>query len=157
MADALLSVQVLLVEDDPGDELLVTAALREATTPVDVAVVPDGVEALAYLRRQGVYAHAACPDLVLLDLKLPKKSGLEVLEEMKNDPALRRTPVVILTTSFTPEDIVKAYDLQASAYLTKPEDLAEFEKVVTALREFCLGVMKFPPRQEPAKPQPGST
>jgi CheY-like chemotaxis protein len=146
MGDALVPKKVLLVEDDPGDELLVRAAVAEATTPVVLAVVPDGVHALAYLRRQDPYAAAVIPDLVLLDLKLPRKGGLEVLEEMKNDPALRRTPVVILTTSFTPEDVIRAYDLQASAYLVKPEELGEHEKVMRALREFCLGVMTFPPR-----------
>ena len=147
MHDTFFPVHVLLVEDDPGDELLVSAALAEATTPVELAVVPDGVEALAYLRRQGRYADAVFPDLVLLDLKLPRKSGMEVLEEIKSDPSLRRTPVVVLTTSFTPEDVIRAYDLQASAFLTKPDDLREYEKVVTALREFCLGVMKYPPSE----------
>ena len=146
MSQALYPVRVLLVEDDPGDELLVRTALDEATTSVELAVVEDGVEALAYLRRQGPYANVTFPDLVLLDLKLPRKSGMEVLEEMKNDPALRRTPVVILTTSYTPEDVINAYDLQASAYLSKPDDLQEYQKVMVALREFCLGVMKFPPR-----------
>jgi CheY-like chemotaxis protein len=146
MSQTLLPVRVLLVEDDPGDELLVRTALGEASTAVDLAVVADGVEALAYLRREGPYAKVTFPDLVLLDLKLPRKSGLEVLEEMKNDPALRRTPVVILTTSYTPEDVINAYDLQASAYLSKPDDLQQYQKVMIALREFCLGVMKFPPR-----------
>lgn len=146
MSETRSSVRVLLVEDDPGDELLVRTALRDSTTAVEVAVVPDGVEALAYLRRQGNYADAALPDLVLLDLKLPRKGGMAVLEEMKNDPELRRTPVVILSTAFTPEDVVNAYDLQASAYLVKPGDLQEYQKLMAALREFCLGVMKFPPR-----------
>ncbi len=145
-------VRVLLVEDNPGDELLVRTALAEATVPAEVALVPDGVKALEYLRRQGRYTGAVRPDLVLLDLKLPRKSGLEVLEEMKNDPALAAIPVVILTTSFTPGDVNRAYDLQASAYLTKPEDLGEYEKVMGALREFCLGVMRFPPRQDPPPP-----
>lgn len=90
---------------------------------------------------------------MLLDLKLPRKSGLEVLEEMKEDPALSAIPVVILTTSFTPQDVISAYDLQASAYLTKPDDLGEYHKVVAALREFCVGVMRFPPRQDAEVPQ----
>lgn len=153
MNDSFFPVHVLLVEDDEGDELLVLTALGESEMPVEVVVVPDGVEALAYLRRQGRYAEVPFPDLVLLDLKLPRKGGLEVLEEMKNDPALRRTPVIILTTSYTPEDVVRAYDLQASAYLTKPDDLGEYQQVMKTLTEFCLGVMRFPERQEEAAPQ----
>lgn len=150
MSDNVSPVHVLLVEDDAGDELLVSSAMSESPTPVELTVIPDGVEALAYLRRQGRYADAVYPDLVLLDLKLPRKGGMEVLEEMKKDPALRRTPVIILTTSYTREDVIRAYDLQASAYLTKPEDLPEYKHVMARLNEFCLGVMKFPPREEQA-------
>lgn len=153
MSDPLSPVRLLLVEDDPGDELLIQTALRECAARVDVTVVPDGVEALAYLRRQGDYADAAPPDLVLLDLKLPRKGGMEVLAEMKNDPALRRTPVVILTTSFAPEDIARAYDLQASAYLTKPEDLHEYQRLMAALSDFWLGVMTFPTREDEGNPR----
>jgi len=141
------SVVVLLVEDDPADVQLVREALQESRVPVHLHVVDDGVEALAYLRGQGVYADALLPDLILLDLKMPRKSGLEVLTEIKAGEMLRRIPVIILTTSDDPEDVLRAYDLQASAYITKPSDLDEFERVMSTIKDFCLTVVKLPPRE----------
>jgi two-component system, chemotaxis family, response regulator Rcp1 len=140
-------VEILLVEDDPADVRLVREALEGRSVPGNLNVVPDGVEALAYLRGQGEYAGALLPDLILLDLKMPKKSGLEVLAEVKADEALRHIPVIVLTTSDAPDDILRAYDLHASCFITKPADLAEFERVMNSLQDFCLTVMKLPPRK----------
>ena len=139
-------VEILLVEDDPADVQLAEEALKEARVPTHLSVVGDGAAALAYLRGEGEYTQVPLPDLILLDLKTPKKGGLEVLAEIKADKALRRIPVVVLTTSDAPEDIAKAYDLQASCYITKPADLEEFERVMNSLKEFCLTVVKLPPR-----------
>jgi CheY-like chemotaxis protein len=141
------TVEILLVDDDPADADLVQEALRESAVPSQVNVVPDGTEALAYLRGQGPYAAAILPDLILLDLKMPRKSGLDVLAEIKADEALRRIPVILLTRSDAPEDILKAYDLQASCYITKPQDLEEFQRVMNTLKEFCLTIVKLPPRR----------
>jgi len=141
------SVEILLVEDDPADVQLVREALQENRVPVCLNVVEDGVEALSYLRGQGKYATALLPDLILLDLKMPKKSGLEVLAEVKATDTLRRIPVIVLTTSDNPEDILKAYDLQASAYVSKPSDLEEFDRVMKTIKDFCLTVVKLPPRK----------
>jgi CheY-like chemotaxis protein len=142
-----LPVQILLVEDDPADVRLVQEALKEGRVASQLTVVKDGVEALAYLRGEGEYAQALLPDLILLDLKMPKKSGLEVLAEIKADETLRRIPVIVLTTSDAPEDIFKAYDLQASLYITKPADLGEFDRLMNSIRDFCLTVVKLPPRR----------
>ena len=138
-------VEILLVEDNPGDVDLVREALAEGGIPSSVNVVGDGVEALAYLRRQGAHAGAVLPDFMLLDLKLPKKGGLEVLAEMKADEAFRRIPVIVLSSSDAPEDVTRAYDLQASCYVTKPADLDEFERVMGTIRDFTLTVVKLPP------------
>jgi CheY-like chemotaxis protein len=140
-------VEILLVEDDPADVQLAQEGLREGGVPSRLWVVEDGVEALAFLRRQGKYAAATRPDLVLLDLKMPKRGGLEVLAEIKADRALRRIPVMVLTTSDAPEDILRAYDLQASWYITKPSDLDEFQRVMNSIKDFCLTVVKLPPRE----------
>jgi two-component system, chemotaxis family, response regulator Rcp1 len=139
-------VEILLVDDDPEDVELTREALAEGRVPSSVNVVADGVEALAYLRGEGRYANALLPDLILLDLRMPRKSGLEVLAEVKADPALRCIPVIVLTTSDAPEDVLKAYDLQASCFITKPSDLEEFQRVMNSLKEFCLTVVKLPPR-----------
>jgi two-component system response regulator len=139
-------VEILLVDDDPADVQLTQEALQEGHVSSNVNVVQDGVEALAYLRGEGKYATALLPDLIILDLKMPRKSGLELLGEIKADEALRRIPVIVLTTSDAPEDILKAYDLQASCYITKPADIAEFNRVMNAMKEFCLTVVKLPPR-----------
>jgi CheY-like chemotaxis protein len=140
-------VEILLVEDDPADVQLAQEGLHEGGVPSRLWVVEDGVEALAFLRRQGKYAAAARPDLILLDLKMPKRGGLEVLAEIKADRALRRIPVMVLTTSDAPEDILRAYDLQASWYITKPSDLDEFHRVMNSIKDFCLTVVKLPPRE----------
>ncbi len=138
-------LEILLVEDNPGDVELVREALGEEDIPHAVNVVGDGVEALSYLRGEGQYAGALLPDFVLLDLKLPKKGGLEVLAEMKADEILRRIPVIVLSSSDAPDDVLRAYDLQASCYVTKPSDLDEFERVMQTVRDFTLTVVKLPP------------
>jgi two-component system response regulator len=140
-------VEILLVEDNPGDIELVRDALRETPVDCNLNVVEDGVEALAYLHGAGPYQEVLLPDLILLDLKLPKKHGLEVLAEIKKDDVLRRIPTVVLSGSDAPEDLLKAYDLQASCYVTKPADLDEFVRVMNTLKDFCLTVVKLPPRE----------
>ena len=140
-------VEILLVDDDPDDVLLAREALREGSIPCRLTVVGDGVEALAYLRREGEYVQAVLPDLILLDLKMPRKSGLEVLAEIKADEALRSIPVIVLTTSDASDDVLKAYDLQASLYVTKPADIQEFDRVMNSIKDFCLTVVKLPPRK----------
>jgi chemotaxis family two-component system response regulator Rcp1 len=140
-------VNILMVEDDDADVRLAEEALRSAPVATHLTVVPDGEEALAFLRGQGNYASAFLPDLILLDLKMPKKNGFEVLADIKADELLRRIPVVVFTTSDAPEDILRAYDLQASCYITKPADLEEFERVMNSIKDFCLAVVKLPPRE----------
>ncbi len=137
-------IEILLVEDNPGDVRLTREALAEAKVRNRLAVVSDGVEALAYLRRQEPFSESPRPDLVLLDLNLPKKDGREVLAELKNDPALRRLPVVVLTTSSSEKDILESYDLHANCYITKPVDLDQFINVVTHIEDFWLTIVKLP-------------
>jgi len=137
-------VEVLLAEDNPGDVMLTKKALKRGKLANNLHVVTDGVEALAFLRHQGEYADAPRPDLVLLDLNMPRKDGQEVLEELKNDPELRRIPVVILTSSESEEDIVKSYELNANAYLTKPVDFDGFVEIVDRLEDFWFQVVKLP-------------
>ncbi|MGH7766890.1 MAG: response regulator [Candidatus Binatia bacterium] len=137
-------VEILLVEDNPGDVRLTKEALKEGNLLNRLSVVGDGMEALAFLRREGKFAGSARPDMILLDLNLPKKSGLEVLADVKADEDLRRTPVVILTTSQAEQDILKSYDLYANCYITKPVDLGEFMNVVKSIEEFWLTVVKLP-------------
>jgi CheY-like chemotaxis protein len=137
--------EILLVEDNPGDVRLTKEALKDAKVLNRLQVAKDGVEALAFLKRQGKHAKAVRPDLILLDLNLPKKDGREVLAEIKEDPELRRIPVVILTMSKAEEDIVKTYDLHANCYITKPVDLERFIEVVRAVEDFWLAVVKLPP------------
>jgi len=134
----------LLVEDNPGDVRLTEEALKEGKVINRLSVVPDGVEAIEYLRKRGDYASAATPDLVLLDLNLPKKDGREVLAEVKQDPDLRKIPVVVLTTSRDEQDILKSYDLHANCYITKPVDFEQFIRVVRAIEDFWLSVVKLP-------------
>lgn len=138
------SVEILLVEDNPGDARLTVEAMREAKLRNRMQVVEDGVEAMAFLRRQGRYAEAPRPDLILLDLNLPRKDGREVLAEVKSDPDLRRIPVVVLTTSRAEEDVLRAYDLHANCYVTKPVDLAQFMKIVSQIDEFWVKVVTLP-------------
>ena len=137
-------IEILLVEDNPGDVRLTSEALRDAKVRNHLTVARDGVEALAMLRREGVHAAVPRPDLILLDLNLPKKSGREVLEEVKQDAALKDIPVVILTTSQAERDIVESYRLHANAYVTKPVDLEQFLKVVHTIEEFWLEIVKLP-------------
>lgn len=139
------AVQMLLVEDNLGDIRLTEETLRDAKVMVNLHVVGDGVEAMAFLRKENKHANAPRPDLVLLDLNLPKKDGREVLAEMKQDPDLRRIPVVILTISNGQEDILKSYNLHANAYVTKPLNLEQFSKIVKAIEEFWFTVVKLPP------------
>jgi CheY-like chemotaxis protein len=139
-------VDILLVEDNPGDVRLTREALKEAKVRNELHVATDGVEALAFLRREGVHKKAVRPSLVLLDLNLPRKNGREVLAEMKEDPDLRRIPVVILTTSQAEQDIVKAYDLHVNCYINKPVDLEQFLQVVKSIEDFWLTLVKLPPQ-----------
>lgn len=138
-------VEILMVEDNPGDVRLTQEALKEGKMRNKMHVVEDGVEALAFLRREGQYADAPRPDLILLDLNLPRRNGREVLAEIKEDPDLRRIPVVILTISQAEEDIFKTYDLHANCYITKPVDLDQFIKVVKSIEDFWLTIVKLPP------------
>lgn len=139
-------IELLLVEDNPGDVRLTQEALREGKVRNHLHVAADGVEAMAYLRREGRHAQARQPDLILLDLNLPKKSGREVLAEIKEDPKLRRIPVVILTVSKAEEDVLKSYNLHANCYITKPVDLDQFLGVVKSIEDFWLTVVMLPPR-----------
>jgi CheY-like chemotaxis protein len=137
-------ISVLLVDDDPGDVLLVREAFEDHKVGNLLSVVSDGAEALQYVRREGSYDSATRPDLILLDLNLPRKSGIEVLEEIKSDPALCTIPVVVLTTSEAEEDIVRAYKLHANAYITKPVDFEQFTKIVHQIDDFFIGLVKLP-------------
>ncbi len=138
-------VEILLVEDNPGDVRLTREALREGKVRNNLNVAEDGVQALAYLRREGQYAGAARPDLILLDLNLPKKDGREVLAEIKQDPSLRHIPVVILSSSPAEQDIIRAYDLHANCYVTKPVDLDQFITVVKSIEDFWFTIVRLPP------------
>ena len=135
-------IEILLVEDNPGDIRLTKEALKDARVGNNLHVTMDGVEALAFLRKQGKHASAPRPDLILLDLNLPKKNGREVLEEIKAEDALRHIPVVILTTSQAEQDVVESYRLRANAYVTKPVDLDQFLKVVSSIEQFWLEIVK---------------
>lgn len=137
-------IEILLVEDDPGDTLIATEALEQSKVTNNLHSVSNGEEALAYLRRTGEFADAVRPDLVLLDLNLPRRDGREVLAEVKADPDLRRIPVVVLTTSQAEEDILRSYDLHANAYVTKPVDFQRFVDVVRQIDEFYFTVVRLP-------------
>jgi CheY-like chemotaxis protein len=138
------AIEILLVEDNAGDARLAMEALREAKVHNNLSWVTDGVEALAFLRHEGAYAAAPRPDLILLDLNLPRKDGREVLAEVKAEERLRRIPIVILTTSQAEEDIVKAYHLNANCYISKPVDLEQFMKVIKTIKDFWLTIVKLP-------------
>jgi len=138
-------IVILLVEDNPGDVDLARAAMEESKVRNILHTVGDGVEAMLFLRGKGKYAEAPRPDLVLLDLNLPKKDGREVLAEIKSDPDLMRIPVVILTISKDEEDILRSYNLHANCFITKPIDLNQFVKVVKAIEDFWLTIVKLPP------------
>jgi chemotaxis family two-component system response regulator Rcp1 len=138
-------IEILLVEDNPGDIRLTREGLKEGRIFNNLSVVEDGVEAMAFLRREGEYADAPHPDLILLDLNLPKKDGREVLKEIKSDPKLRRIPVVILTTSRAEEDIMGTYDQHANCYIIKPVDFDQFVNVVKTIEDFWLTIVRLPP------------
>lgn len=139
-------IEILMVEDNPADVRLTIEAFKDAKVLNKMNVVEDGEAVMAYLRHEGKYANARRPDLILLDLNLPKKDGRKVLAEIKADPDLKRIPVVVLTTSEDQKDILKAYDLHVNAYITKPVDLDQFIRIVEAVEDFWLSVVKLPPK-----------
>jgi chemotaxis family two-component system response regulator Rcp1 len=141
-----MPIEVLLVEDSPGDVRLTQEAFREANMSIHLHVASDGVEALAFLRRKGTHVHAPRPDLILLDLNLPKMDGREVLAHIKEDESLKTIPTVILTTSEAEVDIVKSYQLRANCYLSKPVQLEEFESLVKSINDFWLREVQLPQR-----------
>lgn len=139
------AIEILLVEDNPGDVRLTKEALKDSKLHNTLSVVEDGVEAMAFLRRQPPYEDAPRPDIILLDLNLPRKDGREVLEEIKNDADLRRIPVVVLTTSEDDSDILATYNLHANCYITKPVDLNRFITIVKNIENFWFSIVKLPP------------
>jgi two-component system, chemotaxis family, response regulator Rcp1 len=139
------AIEILLVEDNPGDVRLTTEALKDSKMHNNLSVVEDGVEAMEFLRREGRYADSPRPDIILLDLNLPRKSGREVLEEIKNDETLKRIPVVVLTTSQDEQDILATYNLHANCYITKPVDLSRFITIVKNIENFWFSIVKLPP------------
>ena len=139
-----LPIEILLVEDSPGDVRLTREAFKDGKVLNNLHVAKDGVEALAFLRREGEYAHAVRPNLILLDLNLPRKNGTEVLAEIKADPDLKRIPVVILTMSQAEEDILKTYNLHANCYIKKPVELNQFMEVVRAIEGFWMAIVELP-------------
>jgi len=144
MAEVAEVIDVLLVEDDPGDVLMTREAFEDYKVANALHVVGDGVEALRFLRREGEYTDAPTPDLVLLDLNLPRMDGREVLAQLKADPELRRIPVVVLTTSEAEEDVLRSYSLHANAYVTKPVDFDRFVQVVQQIDDFFVSVVRLP-------------
>jgi two-component system, chemotaxis family, response regulator Rcp1 len=144
-------VEILLVEDNPGDIRLTREILKGSKINNNLNVVMDGAEAIDYLRKKDKYKEAIRPDIILLDLNLPKKNGKEVLEEVKTDPDLRRIPVVVLTTSVAEQDILRTYDLHANCYITKPIDLDQFITVVKLIEDFWLTIVKLPNRSHSKK------
>jgi CheY-like chemotaxis protein len=136
--------EILLVEDSPGDVRLTREALKDAKVHVNLHVAPDGMEAMAFLKREGQYAGAPRPDMILLDLNLPRKDGREVLAEIKESPTLQCIPVIILTTSKSDEDVLRSYRLRANCYISKPVDLDGFLKVVKSIDDFWLSIVKLP-------------
>ncbi len=144
MSEPVAAIDVLLVEDDPGDVLMTREAFEDYKVHNNLWVVTNGVEAMAFLRREGEFADAPTPDLILLDLNLPKMDGREVLAAVKADPQLRSIPVVVLTTSEAEEDVVRSYSLHANAYVTKPVDFERFVSVVQQIDEFFVSVVRLP-------------
>ena len=143
-----MPIEVLLVEDSPGDVRLTQEAFREANKAIHLHVASDGVEAMAFLKREGVHARAPRPELILLDLNLPKMDGREVLAHIKEDPNLKTIPTVILTTSEAEADIVKSYQLQANCYLSKPVQLDAFEALMKSINDFWLTKVKLPQQRQ---------
>jgi len=146
MSHDMTVAEILLVEDSPADVRLTREALREAKVANNLTVVGDGVEALAYLRREGQHAGVTPPDLILLDLNLPKKDGRQVLAEIKADEDLKRIPVVVLTTSKADEDVFRAYGLHANCYICKPPDFEQFIKIVNSIEAFWFTMVRLPPK-----------
>lgn len=137
-------IEILLVEDNMGDIRLTQEAFKEGKVRNNMAIVMDGVEAMEYLRKQGKYADVKRPDVILLDLNLPKKDGREVLAEIKIDPSLKRIPVIVLTTSKAEEDILRSYDLHANCYIQKPVDFGQFIEVIISIEHFWLSIVTIP-------------
>jgi len=144
----MVPVEVLLVEDDPGDVMMTREAFAEHKLRNRLTVVSDGADALAYVRQEGIYAGVARPDLVLLDLNLPRRDGREVLAEMKSDPDLREIPIVVLTTSSAEEDVLASYRLHANAYVTKPVDFERFISAVRQIDDFFVSLVRLPHRTD---------
>jgi chemotaxis family two-component system response regulator Rcp1 len=140
------AIDILLVEDSPADVRLTREALRNSKLINRLHVATDGIEALAMLRREGGHADCARPDLILLDLNLPRKNGRAVLAEIKDDPDLKRIPVVIITSSAAEEDVIRTYNLHANCYITKPLELENFAQVVRAIEDFWVGIVRLPPK-----------
>lgn len=140
-------IEILLVEDNPGDARLTREALKDSKMRNNLSVVEDGVEAMLFLRHANGYSEVPRPDIILLDLNLPRKSGREVLQEIKGDPELRRIPVVVLTTSDDERDIVATYNLHANCYITKPVDMARFMQIVRNIENFWFTIVELPPSQ----------
>ena len=141
-----IPIEILLIEDNPGDVRLTKEALRDSKVINNLSVVSDGVQALEFLHREGRYADAVRPDVILLDLNLPRKDGREVLEEIKADPDLKRIPVVVITSSSSEEDVLRSYNLHANCYISKPVDLEQFIAVVRSIEDFWMGIVKLPPK-----------
>ncbi len=142
--EKLRPIQILMVEDNEGDIRLTKEALADAKVQIEMSIVGDGIEAIRYLRRIGPYSSATRPDLVMLDLNLPKKGGHAVLDEIKQDADLKRIPVVVITSSAAEEDILKSYNLHANCYVTKPLDFSQFSKVVKSVQNFWVTIVKLP-------------
>lgn len=140
------AIEILLVEDDPGDIDLIEEALEDAKLQINLNSVRDGVEALAYLRQEGKYTQAISPDLILLDLNLPRRDGREVLQDIKGNNDFKRIPVVVLTTSDAEDDILKSYNLGANCYVSKPLGMQDFIKIVESIEQFWFTVVKLPPK-----------
>ncbi|MEQ9237626.1 response regulator [Coleofasciculus sp. E2-BRE-01] len=140
------AIEILLVEDDPGDIDLIEEALEDAKLQINLNSVRDGVEALAYLRQEGKYTQTISPDLILLDLNLPRRDGREVLQDIKGDNYFKRIPVVVLTTSDAEDDILKSYNLGANCYVSKPLGMQDFIKIVESIENFWFTVVKLPPK-----------
>ena len=139
------AVEILLIEDNPGDVRLTIEALKESKIINNLDVVEDGIEALSFLKKEGIYKDKPRPDLIILDLNLPKKDGREVLGEIKSEDSLKQIPIVILTTSEAEEDIIKSYELHANCYITKPVNMEQFIKVVKSVSDFWFSIVMLPP------------
>ncbi len=139
-------VNILIVEDNRADVRLIEEAFKEGKLYIDLNVAEDGVEAMSYLRKEGIYKDANSPDIILLDLNMPRKNGYEVLEEIKLDNDLRRIPVIIMTISKAEEDVLKSYNLHANAYIVKPVELSQFTETIKSLEDFWFTIVKLPPK-----------